>query len=354
MYLMVAVAGTSIWVQIDPPGPGSLIMSELLPGVGLLVILHTAIQAFFALWDRILRGADRFQLANTLNVAYSLLLTTGVILGAYLGGDYVGSLWGAGISLFLVAGVVMVMGIRFWGIALPPLRSFLSMGSSVGARSYVVKVSEVLAETFGVLYLSYHHDLAGVAAIVACQRISTLLNKPASMVSALLGGKIAGQDSGEVEARKALQVARFTFIGGFLLGIPLLLFAQQFTLLTLGEEFKDAVMVMVLFLLSALFRGHASAAAGLLVGQGCQRPYVLLKVGVLVVTVIGVIVLGPQMGAIGVALVQCIMSFVMMVVIGKDLAVQAKSMKSVFVGDDTAVLARFLSLKNHWQYYKGR
>jgi len=44
IYLMAAVAGTSILVQVNPPGPGSLIMSELPPSVGLLVILHTAMQ----------------------------------------------------------------------------------------------------------------------------------------------------------------------------------------------------------------------------------------------------------------------------------------------------------------------
>jgi len=144
-----------------------------------------------------------------------------------------------------------------------------------------------------------------------------------------------------------IALTAFTFIGGFFVALPMLLLARDILVMILGESFNDATQVMVFFILSESFRGHASAAAGLLVGQGCQWPYLLLKVSVLLFTAVGVVTLGKTMGAVGVALVQCIMSLYMMLFITTALAIQAKSVKCVFVGNDMAALARLASWRNH-------
>lgn len=344
-YLMVTILGTSIWVCLDPPGPGSLTMSKLSSGIGLVVILLTTLQAFFLFSINILRGADRFELVNLLNVVHSVSLAVGVISGALLTGHYVGALWGAAISLLLTAVAITAQGIRSWGVGLPPLKLIAGIQGSVGLRSYLVRVSEVLSETFGILFLAFHGDLYGLAAVVGCQRMSTIISKPAAMVNGVLMGKIAGQKSGQREARKTLQVARLTFCGGVLLAIPLLLFARPFVLITLGPEFRDAVSVMVLYILSATLRGHATATSGLLMGQGCRWPLVILKVAVLALTIVGVLTLVPTMGAVGVALVQTVTSLVLAVFTSGILMIQARSVKAALVGNDLAVLRRLAPRK---------
>jgi O-antigen/teichoic acid export membrane protein len=120
----------------------------------------------------------------------------------------------------------------------------------------------------------------------------------------------------------------------------------------LGAAFNDAVFVMALFLLSETFRAHANAAAGILVGQGCQRPYVLIKVSVLVLTVVGVVLTGPALGAIGVALVQCVMSLAMMVALALKLAAQAGSLRAVFTGNDLQIVARFIPIRKLLDWFR--
>jgi O-antigen/teichoic acid export membrane protein len=182
--------------------------------------------------------------------------------------------------------------------------------------------------------------------------MATVISKPAVLVNAVLMGKIAGQPSGQREARKTLQVARLTFCGGLLGAVPLVLFARHFVHLTLGPEFRDAVSVMVLFIFSATLRGHTTATSGLLIGQGCPWSFVLLKIVILGLTILGVLALAPTMGPVGIALVQAIMSLVHTVFVAGILMVQARSAKAAFVGNDLEVLARLRVLKNFFLHTK--
>ena len=339
-YLVVVVVGAILWIVMDPPGPGSLTMPHLTAGVGALVVLHTAMQTLFTLWSRLLCGLDRFQMANLLSVANSFFMALGVIIGAILEGSYIGALWGGGVGLFFVAFVVAVIAITSWGIEWPSLRLIWRLECTVGMRSYIARVSEVIAETFGILYLSSTSDLAAVAAVVASRRLSTFLSQPAAVLNAVIMGKVSGQEGGKEDVAKTLQVARLTLVCALLCGLPLLACVRAFVLLTLGSEFSDAVDVMAFYLLSAIVRAHASVTAGLLVGQGCQWPFVVLKVVVLLLTVVGVVMAVPSLGPAGVAFVQYVMSLVMALAIIAILALQTRSLRPVFFRDDVALLRR--------------
>ncbi|HUT88507.1 MAG TPA: oligosaccharide flippase family protein [Thermoguttaceae bacterium] len=346
IYLVATAIATWLLVQIDPPGPGSRLMSGLSPGLSLLIVFYTATFAFFPLWGSMLRGADRHRSASVLRFGSQAALASGVILGICFGGDYVGALWGGAVGMCLLAVGVTAVGVVRWGFRLPGLKPFVRAGASVGVRSYLASVAEVTVEAFGIFYLAAIGDLVGVAAIVGCQRMAAVLSKPAQIVNLVLKGKVAGQASGEQEAKRVLQLSRFTFLFGVLASLPLLLFARRFTLLTLGKGFEDAVLVMVLVLLTQALRAHAAPACGFLVGKGCPTVYLVLRIAVLAWTVAGVLLLGPTWGAVGVALVQCVISLVTAVLVSGVLAGEAKSVRSVFVGDDLLLLGRLFVLRS--------
>ena len=342
LYLLLTGIGATIWICLDPPGKGSWLMPELAAGVGLLVILQTVTGTFFSLGDHTLRGADRFQLSNLLNVSNSIFMSIGIILGGYISGNYIGAIWGSLLSLFVLAFAVTVVAIRYWGFSLPSCKQFMAIGGAVSLRSYIVRISETITETFGILYLSSCHDLSGIAILVGCQRMSTILSKPASVMGAVLTGKVAGQARGAEDAKKTLQVARMTFAGGLLFAIPLLLFPSWFTVLTLGENFRDGVNVMILYILSSILRAHALITTGVLMGQGCQTPYVVVKISILIMTILGVLWMAPSYGAWGVAMVQMLISIWMLVVFSGILAYQSKSIQSIFSGDDLSIIRRLI------------
>jgi len=346
VYLAATAMATWLLVQIDPPGPGSRLMSGLSPNLSLLIVFYTATFAFFPLWGSMLRGADRYQSANVLRFGSQVALASGVILGICYGGDYVGALWGGAVGMFSLAVGVTAVGVVRWGFRLPGLKSFVHAGASVGIRSYLASVAEVTTEAFGIFYLATIGDLVGVAAIVGCQRMATVLGKPAQIVNLVLKGKVAGQASGEQEAKRVLQLSRWTFLFAVLVSLPLLVFARRFTLLTLGKGFEDAVLVMVLVLLAQASRAHAAPASGFLVGKGCPTVYVVVRIAALAGTVAGVLFLGPTWGAVGVALVQCVISLVTAVLVSGVLAAEAKSVRSVFVGDDLLLLGRLFVLRS--------
>jgi O-antigen/teichoic acid export membrane protein len=345
-YLAATATATWLWVQIDPPGPGSWIMSGLSPDLGVVIILYTAMHSFFPVWASMLRGADRYRSANMLNLGWQMALASGVVSGICVEGSYVGALWGGALAMSVLAAGVTVIGVYRWGFRLPEFKSFVRAGSSLGIRSYVASVSVVATDAFGVFYLATLGDLVGVAAIVGCGRMAALLVKPARIVNPVLQGKVAGQASGEGEAKRVLQVSRLTFLFGMLAGLPLLLFVRRFTLLTLGDGYEDAVFVMVLILLAQAFRAHALPTCGFLMGRGCPMAFVVLRVAVLAWTVAGVVAFAPTLGAVGVALVQCVMSLVTVVVASGILAGEARSLKSVFVGNDWLLLKRLSALRN--------
>jgi len=347
-YIYLAATAIATWglLLIDPPGPGSRLMSGLSADLSLVIVLYTATFAFFPMWGSMLRGADRYQAANVLRFGSQAALASGVILGICYRGDYVGAVWGGAVGMFSLAVGVTVVGVVRWGFRLPGLKSFARAGTSVGIRSYLASVAEATAESFGIFYLATAGDLVGVAAIVGCQRMATVLGKPAQIVNLVLKGKIAGQASGEREAKRVLQLSRWTFLFAVLVSLPLLVFARRFTLLTLGKGFEDAALVMVLVLLTQAFRAHAAPAAGFLVGKGCPTVYVVLRIAVLAGTVAGVLLLGPTAGAVGVALTQCVISLVTAVLVSGVLAGEARSLRSVFVGDDLLLLGRLLVLRS--------
>ncbi len=341
LYLAATALGTWLLVRIDPPGPGSWTMSALSPDLGLLIVLYTTMQAFFVLWGSMLRGADRYRSANVLAFGQQVALAVGVIAGICLSAGSVGAVWGGTAGMFVLAVGVTAVGVSRWGIRLPRLKSFLQAGGSVGVRSYVASVCEVTAEAFGVFYLGSRGDLVGVAALVGCQRMAALLGKPGAIVNPVLKGKVAGQTSGEWEARRVLQLSRLTFLLGAAATVPLLVFARPFTVLALGPGYDDAVTVMVLILLAQAFRAHAVPASGFLLGKGCPASYVVLRIAATAATIAGVLALSPTMGAVGVALVYCATSLAAAIGVTAILVGEAKSVKSVFVGDDLVLLGRF-------------
>jgi len=349
-YVYLAATAVATWglLLVDPPGPGSRLLSGLSPDLSLVIVLYTATFALFPMWGSMLRGADRYQAANVLRFGSQAALASGVILGICYRGDCAGAVWGGAIGMLVLAVGVTGVGIARWGFRLPRLRSFVRAGASVGIRSYLASVAEVTAESFGVFYLATAGDLVGVAAIVGCQRMAAVLGKPAQIVNLVLKGKIAGQTSGEREAKRVLQLSRWTFLFAAVASLPLLAFARPFTLLTLGERFEDAVRVMVLVLITHVFRAHAAPAAGFLVGRGCPTVYVALRIAALAGTVAGVLLLGPTSGAVGVALTQGAVALGTAVLVSGVLARQAGSLRSVFVGGDRLPLERLLVLRSPW------
>jgi hypothetical protein len=328
-------------LQLDPPGPDSLILSQLPSNIGLLVIVYTALGVFVELATQTMRGADRYQLANLFGVMWNGVFGAGVVVGAYCGG-YLSALWSGSLALVGVAVVVTAAAIRSWSFGLPTWRQAVRTAGSAGARGYLIMVMEIACESIGAFYLAYRSDLAGVAAFVGCQRMATLIGKPSSMIHVLLQGKVAGQRCGVAEARQSLQIARLMLVCAVLWSIPLLVGVRPFTRLTLGAAFDDAIGVMSVCLLAEILRAYLSAAAGVLVGQGCRWPYVLSTACRTAITVVATLVMCPFTGALGAAWAQCLGLVAAMAGTGAILAVQARSVRSVFLGGDLHLLTRLV------------
>ncbi len=333
-YVLLVVMGTALATCFDYfTGIIGFVGGASLGTLAMLVI-YAGLLAFFDLFTSSLRGAGRFGLASLAHLGQAFALATGIIIGAYLWRDHVAALWtGSGITLVLVIAIT-VAAVRNWGASLSSLREAWQLGRTAGARSYIVTALEIGAETFAILYLTRRGDFASVAAIIACQRISTILSKPAAMISMVLFGKVAGGASGPPAAKMTLQIARMTFLMALIPCIIVLPFIQFFTQLALGAEFVDVSPVMALFLVGVVFRGHASAAVGFILGQGCPMSYVILKLCVLLASIVGTVALYPVFGALGVAFVYAANSLVLMVGIAGSVARRAESVKALFIGNE--------------------
>jgi len=108
-----------------------------------------------------------------------------------------------------------------------------------------------------------------------------------------------------------------------------LLFVRRFTEFSLGHEFRDAAPIMACFLIGAVFRGHASAAVGIIIGQGCSTSYLVLKTVVMVLAVTGTVFLNKPWGAFAVAFMYMSTSLLLMAGIGWTVARQAYRPPSV-------------------------
>jgi O-antigen/teichoic acid export membrane protein len=236
--------------------------------------------------------------------------------------------------------------IRSWGISYHNIRETWNTGVSAGARSYLVHIFEVGAETFGILYLFGISDLRGAAAVVACQRICTTISKPAAIMSQVLVGKVAGQGNNARAAVITLQVAQFTFIMAALSFLAVLPFLDHFTRLMLGPEFADATPLMFVFMLSAVFRGHASAAVGILLGQGCPLSYMVLKFAVLLTSVALTVVLYPAHGPMAVAEAYFVTSIMLTVGISVSVVRQAGSIWALVASSKWQYVGRLIGIRS--------
>jgi len=311
-------------------------------GVRALVGVHVGICAAFLLGENALRGADRFARSNALVAAYGAALAAGFVGGAAVTRTYQGSLLGGA----LCAGCLLLLhgarGVRRYGLRLPSRSELMYGAGPVGIRSYVTQLSEVAFETFGIFYLTHRADFAAVAAVVGCQRIAVVLNRPATVLQAVLTGKSAGQGTGASEATITLQVARLATLAVMLLALPLALFSGPAATVVLGRAFSDAGPTLLLYTLATVFRNHAAITAGLLIGQGCPWSYVALKAGVLAQTVIVVLLAAPIWGAAGVALAQLAGGITQDVFITGAVARQAGSWAAIVRSNDADLLRRLL------------
>lgn len=342
VYLGVVLILTTVLILLDRPGPNSLTMADLSPDAGVLVGAVVISQTLLCLWGSMLRGLDRFRDAVLLVQTSQVALAAGAITGGWLTRTYVGALWGGIIAVSCIGLWFVLHEIHRHGIVLPSVDVLKTIGSGSGFRTYLIRIAESVSERFGILYLAALHDLPGIAAVVACQQLASVISKPAATASALISGKVAGQPSSEEHARKVLQIARLTFLMSLASALPLLVMPHFFVDLLLGPEFFDVIPVFLFFVLSEAVRGHASTAAGLLVAQGCPFGYVLLKIAVLLLTIVGVITLAERFGPAGVAAVQCVLSFLQTVGIAGLVALQARNVWAIFQSNDLVLIGKAL------------
>ena len=350
-YVLLVVIGTSLAVCFDYFTGALGFVGDAAPSTLAMLVIYAGLLAFFDLFTSFLRGSGRFGLASLAHLGQAFALAIGVVIGAYLWRDHIAALWsGSAIALVLVI-VITVMAVRNWGMSFSNLNQAWQLGRTAGARSYIVAALEIGAETFAILYLTRLGDFASVAAIIACQRISTIFSKPAAIISMVLFAKVAGGASGPPAARMTLQIARMTFLMALIPCIFVLPFIRFFTELALGTEFVDVSPVMALFLVGVVCRGHASAAVGFLLGQGCPKSYVILKFCVLLASIAGTIVLYPAFGALGVAFVYAANSLILMVGIAVSVVRRAESVKALFIGNEWQQ-AKELLLKLRTRFFK--
>lgn len=316
IYLALVLALTACAVVVERHLGLMGIGSELAWTAGLGVICYAGLLVFFESFGGFLRGADQFGSSNLLGIGQALTLAIGSIAGAWMFSGQQGAFWGGNILAFCFVSIVVALAVKTWGLSCEGLDRARKIGFGPGLRSYAVHSTEIVAETFGVLYLARMMDLPGAAAIIGCQRLCTIVSKPAAMVSQVLVGKVAGQKSGRAEAITTLRVARTTFLIALVACTPLLLFVGPFTEFSLGREFRDAAPIMACFLIGAVFRGHASAAVGIILGQGCPASYVVLKTVVMALTLAGTVLLTPYWGAFAVAVMYMSTSLLLMAGIG--------------------------------------
>ena len=341
MYIATVLALTTCAVAIERQFGLMKISDQLVWTAALGVICYAGLLVFFESFNGLLRGADQFDRSNLLGIGQALTLTLGSIAGAWMFSGSQGAFWGGNILAIGFVFVVASWAVKTWGLSWEGIARATKVGFGPGLRTYVVASTEIVAETFGVIYLARIDDLAGAAAIIGCQRLCTIVSKPAAMVSQVIAGKTAGQKCGPAEAITTLRIARTTFLIALAICAPLLLMVGPFTQLSLGEEFRDAAPIMVCFLIGAVCRGHASAAVGIILGQGCPLSYLVLKIVVMVVTIAGTLLLsGPwHWGAFGVAVMYLTNSVLLMAGIGWMVARQAWSRPAV----DTEQTAEVMS-----------
>ena len=296
---------------------------ELVWTAGLGVICYAGLLVCFESFGGFLRGADQYGPSNLLGIGQALTFAIGSIAGAWMFSDLQGAFWGGNILAFGFVLIVASRAAKTWGLSWEGLGRARKIVFGPGLRYYVVNSTEIVAETFGVIYLARMNDLAGAAAIIGCQRLCAIVSKPAAMVSQVLVGKVAGQKSGQAEAITTLRMARTTFLIALVICTPLLLFVGQFTEFSLGHEFRDAAPIMACFLIGAVFRGHASAAVGIIIGQGCPTSYLILKTVVMVLAITGTVLLNKPWGAYAVAFMYMSTSLLLMLGIGWTVARQA-------------------------------
>ncbi|MBM4074910.1 MAG: hypothetical protein FJ267_04625 [Planctomycetes bacterium] len=284
-YLALVLILTSVTVGLEQSLGLFQLKGQITWLIGTAIMGYAVVIFSIESCQGLLRGTDRYGAANLFSTAHAASIAIGTIAGAYFLGTPHGALWsGNALTGLLILGTIVCV-VRHWGATANFGGELREIGLGPGLRNHTVQVVEVLSETFGVFYLTQMQNLTGVATLFACQKICTIISKPASMMSTVVMGKVAGQRIGQSEVTTTLRIANFTFLLGLLSSIPLLFWIEPFTVLALGNEYRDASIVMALHLIGAVFRAHASAAVGLIVGSGCTTRYLWLKVIVLATTV---------------------------------------------------------------------
>jgi hypothetical protein len=206
--------------------------------------------------------------------------------------------------------------------------------ATIGLRAYVVKVLEITAEYFGVLYLSWTGDLVAVAALVAGSRIAQVVSKPGGMLNAIVAGKVAGQSATGRDAETVLTIARASLLAGGAISLPMLVAPTAIMVGLLGTSFQDTGNILLLFALAEVLRSYSSVTSGFLVGQDCRPQYVFAKALILLVTVVGTVTLGRAFGVAGVAGARALSELVAVVTTGALVAARAGSLRSLIWGGD--------------------
>lgn len=340
IYIASTLALTTCAVAIERQFGLVGIGDKLVWSMGLGVICYAGLLVFFESFGGFLRGVDQFGSSNLLGIGQALTFAVGSIAGAWMFSDLQYAFWGGNILAVGFVLIVASLAVKTWGLSWEGLGLARKIGLGPGLRYYVVNSTEIVAETFGIIYLARMNDLPGAAAIIGCQRLCTIVSKPAGIISQVLAGKVAGQKSGRAEAITTLRVARITFLIALITCTPLLLFVRRFTELSLGQEFRDAAPIMACFLVGAVFRGHASAAVGIIIGQGCPLSYLILRTILTVLTITGTVLLNKHWGAFAVAFMHMSTSLILMVGIGWTVARQAWGSPTIITEQPDDLLSR--------------
>ena len=277
----------------------------------------------------LLRGSDKYIAANLFSIGHAFFIAIGAIGGALLLASDLGTLWSATLAGGLFGASTIAVISQHWGSSLRQLGEARTIAFGPGLRNYTVQVLEVASETFAIFYLVRMSDMEGVGALIACQRICTIISKPASMMSTVITGKVAGQRIGTSESLMTLRIARLTLILGLAFSIPLLVFINQFTAISLGAEFQDASLIMALHIVGAIFRGHACAAVGLVLGAGCSSHYLRLRIIILATTVLATVGLFPLVGSTAAAISYTVTSAMLAIGIRRIVVNQARAQKTL-------------------------
>jgi O-antigen/teichoic acid export membrane protein len=194
------------------------------------------------------------------------------------------------------------LAIRLWRVMPPTLngiRGSLRVVSHYAFRCYpldLIGTSAFYASQVAVVTLL---DPAIVGLFFVAFGVARIMEVTYTAVATVLLPKTAGLGSAEV-VEKTMRAARLNLLGSIPITLILILLAGFLLPLLYGDDFAAAVLLARVMLVEALVTGTTSILAQAFLALGRPRIPTLLNIIGLAASIIGMVMLVPSLGAMGV------------------------------------------------------